>query len=385
MGEKKSIKRAPRTAVGDVAVGSDKGRLRLRWIDPLTGKRRSAYVGLPDSKVNRAVAAQIAAAMSADIATQNYDPTLQKYLSHRKVVSNEGSKDSLSVVALLEKFIAHKQTRIGRSSLERYKATLTRIREFFGTLAVKDLTRRKTEEFVEWLRDRGCSDVTLKDRQWVMRCCWKWAIDEEWVKTNPWSAAETVVVGPQLPEEDKTRAFSQEEINQIFSYFRSHPRYKHYYELLLFRLCTGCRIGEAVDLTWQRLTSDCSQATVICFKPKSRHKAIRVVDIPAELRELLVARRPTDPDEWGVLVFPGAKGDKINHRFFSQKVWKPVLETLGIPYRTPYSIRHTVASHAIDQGMSSVDLAEILGNSPRTIAQTYASSVRRKTLPNLLQ
>jgi hypothetical protein len=52
-----------------VKVESFKGWLRLRW--SCAGERYSLALGLPDSKVNRTVAAGKAAVIEGDLATEN--------------------------------------------------------------------------------------------------------------------------------------------------------------------------------------------------------------------------------------------------------------------------------------------------------------------------
>jgi integrase len=65
-----------RNAWGTVAIQTFKNRLRLVWSHG--GKRHFLYRNLPDGKVNRLVAQQRARQIEGDLATSNFDLTLDK-------------------------------------------------------------------------------------------------------------------------------------------------------------------------------------------------------------------------------------------------------------------------------------------------------------------
>ena len=64
-------------AKGQVKVEAYAERLRLRW--SYRSKRYCLSIGLPDSIINRKVAAQKAQQIELDMLSGNFDPTLQKY------------------------------------------------------------------------------------------------------------------------------------------------------------------------------------------------------------------------------------------------------------------------------------------------------------------
>ena len=64
-------------AKGQVKVEAYAERLRLRW--SYRSKRYCLSIGLPDSNINRKVAAQKAQQIELDMLSGNFDATLQKY------------------------------------------------------------------------------------------------------------------------------------------------------------------------------------------------------------------------------------------------------------------------------------------------------------------
>jgi hypothetical protein len=66
-----------------ITVENLNGRLRLRWICPVSGNRKTLAVGMADSPAGRAYAHSIKDRIETDAHPQNlheyYDPTLLKY------------------------------------------------------------------------------------------------------------------------------------------------------------------------------------------------------------------------------------------------------------------------------------------------------------------
>jgi hypothetical protein len=90
----------PKSAKGTVAIQVFKDRLRLCWT--YQSKRYFLYLGLPDSKLNRTVAAGKARTIEGDMATDNFDLTLAKYKPEHQ------TKSQIKVTEPFEKFIQRK-------------------------------------------------------------------------------------------------------------------------------------------------------------------------------------------------------------------------------------------------------------------------------------
>jgi len=78
------------------------------------------------------------------------------------------------------------------------------------------------------------------------------------------------------------------------------------------------------------------------------------------------------------LIFQSFSGGAIDDRMFLRRVFKPVLKSLGIADKDLYACRHTFGSRCIDQGMSPVMTAFLMGNNPETALRNYTHQI---TLP----
>lgn len=101
--------------------------------------------------------------------------------------------------------------------------------------------------------------------------------------------------------------------------------------------------------------------------PKTGVGSQRWVPFPPEVGRLLwewVADRGSGP------VFVGARGERITE-IAIRRMWRATLEEAGIEYVDPYSMRHTCASWLAQAGVSSDEIADILGHSSTRMMAVY--------------
>lgn len=77
------------------------------------------------------------------------------------------------------------------------------------------------------------------------------------------------------------------------------------------------------------------------------------------------------------LLFPAARGGFIDLDNWRRREWRPALDVAGLdPELTPYAMRHTYASFALDAGVTIFELARLMGTSVKVIDETYGHLVR---------
>jgi integrase len=366
----------PKTPKGAVAIRTVRDRLWLRWHYQ---KRYELAIGLPDTATNRKVAERKAKQIELDIASGHFDETLAKYKAR-----TQGS-NALSVGDLFNSFIKYKSNYVLDQSLDKYKSLLNQLTQFFKTRSVKAVGEGEAVAFRDWL-GKKIKPSTLKERIGLINSCWQWAEKQKLVENNPWTSA---IASVKVPPSQRPKPFTREEIGLILQGFRTSYYYAFYLDFVEFKLCTGCRTGEAIALCWRHLTDDCSEVwfgeSMARGKGRKATKTNRArsVRLTPRLKKLLLDRRPLNfnPD---ALVFPSPRGSVIDHRNFSQRAWKTVLSDAGVPYRRPYHTRHTLVSHAIELGMSVADVSQITGHLPETLMRHYLGGVNGKPeLPDL--
>jgi integrase len=149
-------------------------------------------------------------------------------------------------------------------------------------------------------------------------------------------------------------------------------------ELVRFLLGTGCRIGEALALTWPNVDLERHliniDTTLIRVKgqgllikrPKTK-SSIRVLRVPLWLVAILRDRRARDPESQGA-VFPDSVG---GHRDPNNVERDHRRVRGGTPFEwvVPHTYRKTVATMLDRQGLSARTIADQLGHARISMTQ----------------
>jgi integrase len=355
---------------GTVGIENLNGMLRLRW--SYAGKRHCLALGVPDTKVNRLVAEAKAKTIQGDLATSNFDPTLKKY----KTAQQQQAAD-ISVADLFQRFTDYKRKKLHGRPMDKFTSLKRPIAEFFGGKTAAAIDDELADRFRLHLA-RTQSPATQKARLIAMNSCWKWAIKQGLVLTNPWGEAVRAV---KVPPTQKPKPFTQAEVQTIISGFRGDRYYTHYADFVEFLFSSGCRIGEVVALRWRHLSADCSKVWI--GESASRGKVrdttktgqSRQFRLTQRLQTMLFNRR-SEHCKNDDLVFPAPKGGMLDDHRFRARAWSKMLSRLGVEYRHPYSCRHTFICHALDLGVKPMAIAEMTGHDPQTLFKHYASSIQ---------
>lgn len=372
-----------KAAKGTVAIQVFRDRLRLVW--SYAGKRYFLYLGLPDSELNRRVARTKAGLIEGDLATGNFDRSLNKYKL------DQGRTDRQSVLDLFSQFVDRRSNNITSSALSKYRALTSHLKaNKLSSKIAANIVDRDCLTFKEYCL-KLMALGTFKRYLGLLNSCWNWAIEKGWLTTNPWKEIEI-----KVPPKQKATPFTIEEVRQIVSGFRESRHYRHYADYVEFLFGTGARLGEASGLRWRHVDRSCRSIWIGESTSNGTFKATktnrdRQIILSDRLSQLLSDRKAElkelsgDTDIRDLLVFPAPKGGAIDHRNFRNRGWEKVLAKVGIEYRRPYVMRSTAASHLVESGFTPLQVAEILGCDVGVLYKHYLGNVSGTTkLPDFL-
>jgi len=173
--------------------------------------------------------------------------------------------------------------------------------------------------------------------------------------------------------------FSFAEVHQILTNVR--PDYRDYF---LVRFFTGLRTAEIDGLQWKYV--DLANKVILVREtvvegkvtttktPESR----RGVQMSQPVYDAFVRLNASKKSSCK-FVFPNLKGNPLNHRNVTQRVWYPLLDTLGLKRRNPYQTRHTAASLWLAAGENPEWIARQMGHTTTRMLFTVYS----RYIPNL--
>lgn len=362
----------------EIIPTNNNGSIQLKFS---FGGKRYAFNPLPGAhfgnKRDFATAKAIASQIQNDILAGHFDETLDRYrVSPKKVaISAKPPNKPQSLLEVWDLWVATLSLPLQTAS-GHYKW----VRRMLDK-AKPELTD------TEWLVKAELSPRTFKDRLNLIRSCCKWAITQGYLENNPF---ECVKLRKDTPKEIKP--FTLEEIKRIVEGFDRY--YPHYSPFIRFLFLTGVRTSEAIGLRWTHIDFERGEICIKESMPKdltgngynrirkeTKTGNIRYLPMSLTVRSLLEANRPAtaQPDD---LVFTKPNGSVIHLDNFRERCWRKVLESQNIPYRKLYTTRHSMISHAIEQGIPITGIAYLAGHKNTSmIIKNYAHMINRPDLP----
>lgn len=157
--------------------------------------------------------------------------------------------------------------------------------------------------------------------------------------------------------------FTLEEVELILKYCR--PDFRNYFATKFF---TGMRPGEIHGLKWKyvdlgKRIITIRETVVEGYEetPKTAGSN-RDIRISPQVYEALKAQLEVTGNR-SAYVFANANGGPLTNRNMSNRVWYPLLRSLGLKPRTPYQTRHTFATLMLAAGESPEWIAFQMGHS----------------------
>lgn len=247
----------------------------------------------------------------------------------------------------------------------------------------------------DWLLRSYSLETACRTMQRLSACC-EWSVASGYLGQNPFPP---LLKGIRRTKNKKSwvdnDAFTSQERDAIIAaiagdkYCKCHQRPHSYYaNYIRFLFWTGCRIEEAAPLLWSDIAPECTSihfckalpADVRMVKDTKTH-CDRVFPCNERLRSLLVSLPRTS-----TYVLPSPKGKWIDGHNLLTRLWKPVLNPLvelGLVsrYLPLKHTRHTFITLALEAGMPSKDVAQLVGNTPEVIEKHYAAPRKNIIVP----
>ena len=321
-----------------------------------------------------ALASAIAAHIELDIKAGTFDPTLMRYRTSGLAGKPQKPLRSTKLLTIWDEWV---------KTLDLPPETQADHYEWVRRMIAKS---KPAAADAEWFMKAGESlaPSTFNKRLGYLRRCLDWSVSKGAVQSNPYA-----VVKSRKAPKTLIKPFTQDEIMGIMDGFRS--AYSAYVPFVVFMLLTGVRTSEAIGIQWKRIDFGRGAITIADSLPKSltgkgrqrkttKTGTVTLLTMNDALRQVLTALPAGNPEE---LVFKSQSGSAIDDSNF-RKAWAIVLENQGIDYRKPYTTRHTMASHAIEQGIALTGVAYLLGHGDtRMVMQNYGHMVNRPDLPEM--
>ena len=367
---------------GTVSLQNASGRIRLRW--RYQSKRYSLSL-YSFSKQNLLQARITALEIEQDMLNNLFDISLKKYKGELLVIP----LIEKSIVAYFEEWVTnYKQMDCDKHT--NYNSTRSKLKKW-GDIQEENIQKK--------LSLQTNAPVTFNRRLTILKNFAKWLVKKRIWRANPLEDVNPKKVKKvKLP---KRAPFTLEEIhlileaikNDTYSSKSSFFKHSYYYPFIYFLFKTGVRNAEAIGLrvgsvdvlkkqihikeVLARTLKSASSDNRI--RKETKNGKERILPLTKDLHAVILPLiKGKTKDE---LVFLSPKGKSIDDHNIQNRIFKKVLHNLGIEERVIYACRHTFGSRCIDQGITPVMTAFLMGNNPETVLRRYTHQLK---IPNNL-
>ena len=385
---KNAPKKRFRGAKGKVAIEEFQSRLRLRWTHQRKRYVLSLYANTP---ANMKSALRVAREIEHDISRDVFDDTLVKY---GKTPPKPSPILSMTLIESFEYWTREYRHKNCNENVH-YWHMRNILKRWGGGVNEKNILKKLNGE-------KFCGQ-TYNERLSMLTKFSLWLVKQGIWSTNPFDDVSRKKKNKSARPERKP--FSMEELFSILDAVKtdrfcpSSSRYthSHYYPFLYFIFKTGVRNAEAVGLrvkhvdlmkhlihiqeTMARTVKGSNAAARV--RKQTKNGKVRYLPLTDDLEDLLTPLVKDKPAE--DFVFQSYSKGPIDDRNFQRRVFSVVLKGLDIPHRALYAARHTFGSRCINEGMSPVMTAFLMGNNPETALRNYTHQISLPTILPLIK
>lgn len=364
---------------------NDSWEYRIKYVDPITGKKREKTKGGFRTKKEAQIAAsEVEINIENNFFEKNDNVTIAEYLDIWFDIYKHSIKESS-----------------WKSRLDSIKVIKKRV----GNVQLKKVSLSLYQNLLNQLGNDYARNTLLSIHQ-VFSMMIKQAVRDQYFKTNP-------ITDAKLPREKYTKEdteeikyWEKEELNSFLNYLKDKKQEK---ELTIFLLMafSGLRIGEAVCLKWEDVDFESATVNVnktifhkkglrsdyILIEPKTKSSKRKVPIPPQVIKQLKNWKHKQNQIKMQYrdtfldlnFIFADKTGHPTPARNFNYKL-STYARKANVPQITPHALRHTYTALLIE---AEIDVKEIqirLGHSSiKTTLDVYAHISKDKKLKSINQ
>jgi integrase len=243
-------------------------------------------------------------------------------------------------------FAGDRRTALASSTWRRTESRMrVHVLPIVGHVKLADFDAADVTRVISPIKGAVLANRTLEDLHAILGH----ALALGWVERN-------VAVGIKKRKEIyRERYLKRGELGALFDALPQIPSA----DLIRFLVLTGCRLNEARLVMWSDIHGDVWVKRAITTKARRAHS---VPLLPAALDIIQKQKRR------GLFVFSRSDGSPIGS---VQKVWETARRKAGFHDLRVHDLRHTVASLALQGGVSLSIVGKMLGHSTPAVTQRY--------------
>lgn len=244
----------------------------------------------------------------------------------------------------------------------------------YGQIEIKEISHNQIRSWLAFLKNEGLGAKSLNRKISSLKSFFKYQLKTEVIVVSPMNKIISPKIGKRLPvfmKESETKNLV-ELLNNITEDWKSLNAKM----LISIFYATGMRLSELINLKENHIDRSRSQIKVLGKGNKER-----VIPVNRELIDMIKAyeqlkkKEFENPDEKLLVT---EKGKKLYPKYAYLLVNKYLGEAGSLEKKSPHVLRHTFATHLMNNGADLNAVKELLGHSSLAATQIYTHNTIEK-------
>ena len=268
----------------------------------------------------------------------------------------------------VDNFIQYLQfeKRYSRHTVLAYQQDLSQFTEFAEIKSAQDwleINHHIVRAWIVFLIENKHTNRSVSRKLSCLRSFYKWLASNDYAEVNPLLKVKAPKIEKRLPQFAKQSEMNTDKDNSLFGDDFEGLRDELLVEVLYQ---TGIRLSELINLH----NSDIHPQSIKVLGKRNKE---RIIPIGPELFQKIQNYQNSTPDgpDKAIYLFVSKKGLKLNEKFVYRKINAYLGSVTNLQKKSPHVLRHTFATHMLNNGTGMETLKELLGHSNLSATQVY--------------
>ena len=269
------------------------------------------------------------------------------------------------------------QKRYSQNTILSYQTDLTDFFDYLVTqFSITNVAETKPTFIRSWLaqlKEKGIKSKSINRKISTLKSFFKYQLKQQTITVSPMATINTQKVSKRLPI-----FIEEKETNTLFNYVEFPTTWAGKTDMLILQLLynTGMRRAELLELKERQIDKYNSTVKVLGKGNKER-----IIPISKELMQTIeeyIAQKQQLKEANTEVLLVNEKGKKLYAKYLFNTTKKYLGEVTTLSKKSPHVLRHTFATHLMNNGADLNAVKELLGHSSLAATQIYTHNTIEK-------